>query len=575
VVPLGAAKQRALLAMLALHANKQVSADRLIDGLWGEAPPASAPKMVQLYVSRLRKELDGSDAEIVTRGRGYELRVSPDAVDALRFTRAVEAGQAREALALWQGAALDDVAYEPFAAEQIRHLEELWLRARELAIDDALAAGTHVAVLGEIEDLLAEHPFRERIQAQRMLALYRAGRQADALAAYREARRRLIDEVGIEPGPELRDLNDAILRQDPALDLRPVAAFPRAPFVQRRWALIVAVALVAVAVAAVLVARGADSGRHVVVEPNSVAIIDPEDNTVMGDIPVQLGPGPIGAAEGRVWVLSLGSSTLSRIDGVRRKLAETAGVGGQHPPGNLAVVPGNVWVAEGCQDGSPGAIYRLDMTLRPQSIPENGTDQELEAPPGTRQQPDASAGPGCGLAAAGRTIWMATPVPAGIARLDIEPPESPQESVTRQVRLPFVPSAIAVGDGSVWVRDSRRGAVWRMDPRSLKRTHVIETGTDPAAIAIGAGAVWVANAGDGSVSRVDPLSNVSLRAISVGDAPVAVAVGAGAVWVANSGDGTISRIDPRTNRVVATITVGHRPQGVAVGDGAVWVSVRD
>jgi YVTN family beta-propeller protein len=558
-----------------------------MEGLWGEDQPPSAPKMVQLYVSRLRKTLDGSDAEILTRGRGYELRMAPDAVDALRFERAVETGEAREALALWDGAPLDDVAHEPFAAEQIRHLEELWLRARELAIDGSLEAGEPLAALGEIEDLLAEHPFREHIQAQRMLALYRAGRQADALEAYRVARLRLMEEVGIEPGPELRALNDAILQQDPALDLPadrrrpapapPVATFERAPFLPRRWSLAAGVAIIVIAGVAVLVASGSDSEKTVVA-PDSVAIIDPAHNAVVGDIPVQSGPGPIGAADGYVWVLSLGSQTLSRIDAARRKLAETAGVGGAHPPGNLVAVPRNVWVAEGCQDGSEGQVLRLDMTLRPVSIPENGVeislDSGLDTSGGPAQTPDAAAGPGCGLAAAGRTIWVARPIPAGVERLDIKPPESPLASVTRRARLPFVPSVIAVGGGSLWIRDPRHSAIWRMDARTLKRLQIVATGTDPAAIAIGAGAVWVANAGDGSVSRVDPLSNTSIRAISVGSAPAAVAVGAGAVWVANSGDGTVSRIDPGTNRVVATIKVGHRPQGIAVTDDAVWVSVR-
>jgi DNA-binding SARP family transcriptional activator len=258
VVALRAPKQRALLAMLALHANEHVSADRLSEGLWGEAQPATAPKMVQLYVSRLRKELDSSDAEIVTRGRGYELRIAPDAVDALRFERAVEGGRASDALAMWNGAPLDDLADEPFAAEQIRRFEDLWLRARELVIDAALEEGDHIAALHDAEEVLAEHPFREHVQAQRMLALYRAGRQADALQAYRDARRLLMDEVGIEPGPELRALNDAILAQDRSLDLapgrRPPRAHPAAPRRRGRWLVAAgAVAVAAVAVAAVAV----------------------------------------------------------------------------------------------------------------------------------------------------------------------------------------------------------------------------------------------------------------------------------------------------------------------------------
>ncbi|MGZ4201871.1 MAG: AfsR/SARP family transcriptional regulator, partial [Thermoleophilaceae bacterium] len=212
VIALGGTKQRATLAMLALHVNEPVSSDRLIEALWGEEAPASAPKMVQLYVSQLRKLLGDGDGEIVTRGRGYELRLGSEQVDAVRFERLVEAGRADEALALWRGPPLDDLADEPFAAAEIRRLEELWLRAREIGIDQALAAGRHQEVVGELDELVAAHPLRERLHAQRMLALYRCSRQAEALEAYRTAREVLVNEIGVEPGRELRELHEAILQ---------------------------------------------------------------------------------------------------------------------------------------------------------------------------------------------------------------------------------------------------------------------------------------------------------------------------------------------------------------------------
>src|SRR5919198_3744076 len=232
-IPLGATKQRALLAMLALRANSTVSIDALIEGLWAGDPPASAAKMVQLYVSQLRRLLEGNGAEIVTHGRGYELRLDPDRIDAARFEHAVAAAgnangtAARAALALWSGAPLANVSEEPFAQAAIRRLEELRLRATELAIDADLAAGRHRDVIGELDALVAEHPLSERLHAQRMLALHRSGRQAEALAAYRHARRVLVDEIGVEPGPELRELHEAILHQDAAaLDLPPMEAPP-------------------------------------------------------------------------------------------------------------------------------------------------------------------------------------------------------------------------------------------------------------------------------------------------------------------------------------------------------------
>jgi WD40 repeat protein/DNA-binding SARP family transcriptional activator len=232
---LGGSKQRSVVAMLALHANSTLSGDELIDGLWGEDPPPSAAKNLQHYVSRLRKTLaDGkAEAEIITRGRGYELRLPNESVDALRFEDLVREasrepasaaganGAAGAALELWRGAPLADVASEPFAAPEIGRLEELRLRAIELAIDAELAAGHHDEVVAQLEELIAQEPLRERLHAQRMLALYRAGRQAEALEAYREARGTLIEQIGVEPGPELQRLQAAVLAQDPSLDAPP------------------------------------------------------------------------------------------------------------------------------------------------------------------------------------------------------------------------------------------------------------------------------------------------------------------------------------------------------------------
>jgi DNA-binding SARP family transcriptional activator/tetratricopeptide (TPR) repeat protein len=218
-LPLGGGKPRALLTMLALQAGSPVSTDHLIEGLWGEQPPATANKMIQIFVSQVRKALDasGDAGRLVTRGRGYELRIDADDVDALRFERLLAAQAPREALALWRGPPLEELSGEPFAAAEIRRLEELRLAAVEQAIEQDLAAGRHREVIGELDALVAQEPLNERFHGQRMLALYRSGRQSDALAAYRQARETLIDQVGLEPGPELQRLNDAMLQHDPAL----------------------------------------------------------------------------------------------------------------------------------------------------------------------------------------------------------------------------------------------------------------------------------------------------------------------------------------------------------------------
>ena len=224
-VELGPRKQRAVLAMLALEPGRTVSADRLAEGLWGDELPPSAAKMVQHYVSHLRRALDGDGVRIVTHGRDYELQLPERDVDAVCFERLVCESRPRDALALWHGDALADLTDEPFAAAEIRRLEELRVRAAECAIDADLEAGRHAEVVGELETLVAAHSLREHLHAQRMLALYRAGRQSEALAAYQEARTALVEEIGVEPGAELQRLHDAILAHDPALDL-PAAAEP-------------------------------------------------------------------------------------------------------------------------------------------------------------------------------------------------------------------------------------------------------------------------------------------------------------------------------------------------------------
>ncbi len=214
-VPLGGTKQRALLAMLAIHANEVLPADRLIDALWPERTPDSAVNTLQGYVSRLRRALDpdrlnGAEQTIAFRQPGYVLQARPDQVDANRFERLVEGAEdriargsptegaelLREALALWRGSALSDFVYEPFAQAEILRLEELRLKAIEERIDADLACGRHSALVPELEALVAEHPFRERPLGQLMLALYRSGRQGEALSIYREARRNLKDELG-------------------------------------------------------------------------------------------------------------------------------------------------------------------------------------------------------------------------------------------------------------------------------------------------------------------------------------------------------------------------------------------
>jgi DNA-binding SARP family transcriptional activator/tetratricopeptide (TPR) repeat protein len=223
----GGAKQRSLLAVLLLNANQVVSTDRLIDALWGEQPPETAGKAIQIYVSQLRRVLGKERLE--TTAPGYLLRVDDDELDLHRFETLLEqsketdteaaSAKLRAALALWRGRPLEEFAYEPFAQLQIGRLEELQLACIEKRVDADLACGRHPELVGELEALVAEHRLRERLRGQLMLALYRSGRQAEALAAYQEARQVLVEELGIEPGKSLRELEKAILRQDSVLDV--------------------------------------------------------------------------------------------------------------------------------------------------------------------------------------------------------------------------------------------------------------------------------------------------------------------------------------------------------------------
>jgi DNA-binding SARP family transcriptional activator len=229
-VPLGGPKQRALLAALLLRANEVVPSDRLIDDVWGEDSPEDAAAALRVNVSRLRKALPHD--VLTTRSPGYVLRVEPDALDLQRFERLVDEGRTllarglaadsserlRDALSLWRGPALADFAYESFAQAAIARLEEIKLSANELRIEADLALARHDELVGELEALVAEHPLRERLRTQLMTALYRSGRQAEALGAYQDARRALVDGLGIEPSTALQELERAILRQDPELE---------------------------------------------------------------------------------------------------------------------------------------------------------------------------------------------------------------------------------------------------------------------------------------------------------------------------------------------------------------------
>jgi peptide/nickel transport system substrate-binding protein len=518
---LGPKKQRCLLAVLALHANETVSVDRLVDALWGNRPPATARKMVQLYVSQLRRLLAEDSAQIVTQGRGYELRIDPTAVDVTSFERLVEEaardrnapnGAAHAALSLWQGAPLADVANEPFAATEIRRLQELRLRAAELAIDDDLALGHEQEALAKLERLIEDDPLRERFYAQRMLALYRAGRQAEALESFSAARRRLVEEAGIEPGSELRDLQERMLRQDPSLERATIepSIRPRRKATPRELAaergprrLLWAAAAIAILAAAVFgLTRLLGSDHLTGLDEDSVGVIDPDGAEITTQYRLGAAPGAVADGAGSVWVANPGDGTVSRLHPDEDRV-DTIDVG-----------------------GSPAA-----------------------------------------LAFGGESMWVATADDGALAQID---PEA--NRVVQQIPVGNGANAVAVGYGAIWVATALDGEVVRVDLETGRVTKRVAVGGHPVAVATGADGVWVASEESGTVARIDPGTGEALDAIAVGNGPTAVAVGLGGVWTANREDGTVSRIDPAANRVTNTVPAGHEPAALAIGEDALWVA---
>jgi YVTN family beta-propeller protein len=561
---LGGAQQRSLLALLLLNRGEVLSTDRLVDELWGERAPATAHKTVQVYVWNLRRVL--GEGVIVTRGRGYVLSVEAAQVDVERFEALVGEGRravderdpalasARlgSALALWRGEPLADLAYEPFAQGEIARLEDARLGALEDRIDTDLALGRHAALVGELDALAAEHPLRERLQAQLMLALYRSGRQADALERYQRARRRLIDELGIEPGPALRELERAILAQDPELEAPVRASASRPATRARRGGPLItvggAVLLAAIALAAVMLGGTAARVRAA---PNSVAAIDPQTNTLADVIPVGSRPGAITYGAGSLWVANQDDRTVSRVDPRTLQTLQAIPVG--QPPTGIAATADQVWVAT------------ANLTPSATAVSVGHIDPRFNAPePAVRLGSVVTGGPEAVVAQGGQ-VWAA-PSTGLLTRLD-----GTSGRVVQQLDPNASPTAIATGDGAVWITDDSADNVMRVDPTGLLTP--IAVGNGPSGIAVGEGGVWVADSLDNAVVRIDPGTHAVTTTIPVGDSPAGVAVGAGSVWVADSGDGTVDRIDSLTDKVIATIPVGASPQALTVANGRVWVTV--
>jgi YVTN family beta-propeller protein len=531
-VSIGGAQQRAVLAFLLVERERAVSVEQIADALWGEHPPAGYAATIQTYVFHLREVVEPDRAKgdppgvLVTEPGGYRLKVDPAAVDAADFERLIKSGESfivrglpaegaadlSRALSLWRGSVLADLAGYDFVARLGSRLDELRLRAAESRIDAELALGEHASMIAELNSLAESNPLREHLQAQRILALYRAGRQAEALAAFRSVRGRLMDELGIEPGAELTNLHQSILNQDAGLLLKrpqPEVTQPNEravlPLAHRAFRGLVAVCVVSAVVLAAVAVYGARYSRSSSLRSlpaNSVVRID-TDGSFHDAVTVGVSPDGVALARGAAWVANTGANTVSKIDLKNHDVVQTTVVGGA--PQALAVYESDLWVV------NSGA--------------------------------------------------------ASVSRLSLK-----TSQVVDTVRVGNLPAAIAAAESGIWVVNTADDSVVRIDPTTGRTGEPIAVGFRPGGIAVDADTVWVSNTGDGTVSAIDVRSRAAGSSIAVGAGPAGIAVSEGSVWVANSLSQTVSRIDPSTRQVVATIRVGDGPQSITLIENRPWVS---
>ena len=537
-IRLPAGRERALFAALLLRRGEVVSTDALIDALWGKRPPSTASKAVQGYVSHLRRAL--GDGVLITQSPGYVLRVDVGSIDAERFEQlAAEGRRALEdadpggalanldaALALWRGPALADFTFADFAQSEIQRLTERRLEMQEDRIEALLELGRHGGLVAELEALVAAHPGRERLCAQLMLALYRSGRQADALDVFRDGRRRAA-ELGLDPGPDLVRLERAILNHDPSLESPVVAGVERPSGSQR---------------------RRASSHTEPPVPPDSVAVIDPQRSRVVGHVRVGRRPVALAIGHGSVWVANTDDGTVSRIDPDRHEVVRTIGIGA--PVVDLAVASDAVWVA----NGSDGTVTRIDPSADAvvETIDLRGSSELVWNPTYAVDADDDS-------------VWIAAG-PRHVLRID---PTTNEPSAI--IDVGHVPVGVALGEEALWVVTTAERAL-RIEPHTNTATAEVPIGY-PVALTAGKQAVWVSDT-RGQVWRINPDTGTVTQTTPVGGRLVGMCATDGVVFAANNADGTVVQIDPQDGRVVGLIPVGHAPTDVAFLDGTVWVSIQ-
>jgi YVTN family beta-propeller protein len=595
VVPLGGPRQRAVLALLLLEANRVVSLDRLAEDVWGGHPPDGWVTTVQIYVSHLRQALEPARARgaagdvLVTRNPGYLLRVNREQLDATRFQDGFAAGRAaleagryaeaagtlRQALGLWRSGVLADLADYAFTRPEAARLEELRLAAVEARIDADLALGRHDTLTAELEQLVAEHPVREQLHGQLMLALYRGGRQAGALAAYRRVRDMLAGELGIDPGEPLRALHASVLAQDPALDWHsdrkgpadghrpgadapvtsPAAAPPPRPagpgrgqdqaWRRTRRLLVIGSALAVAAVACVVAVTQPWTSEPTGLPANSVSLIGASGGRVGGAVSVA-SPAGLAYGDGAVWAVDSADGMLWRIDQATHAVVAQIPVGSA--PTAVAVTGQDVWVTnsgDGTVTRVSAAAGRAVERIQVGNIP-------------------------VAIAAGSDAVWVANEGDGTVDRID----PATGDVTKRGIQVGARPDGIAAGPDAIWVANSEDGTVQRIDPATGQPGGPVHVGSGPEGIAVTPGAVWVANSLDLTVSRIDPATGTVTATVGVGDGPSSIVAAGDSLWVSDEFDATLDRIDVKSGRVVRTVHLGSSPRGMVVAGSGVWVGAR-
>jgi DNA-binding SARP family transcriptional activator/ABC-type transport system substrate-binding protein len=587
-LPLGGAKQRSTLAILLLARNQVVSRDRLIEGLWGASPPPTAAGTLDTYLSRLRRLLPGSEdtPRLVTQPPGYRLRVEAGELDLERFETLLErarmarasgdAGTAardlRAALELFRGTPLEDLVHAPFAQDEIGPLEELRLIALELRLEADLADGRDAELVGELEALTARNPFRETLWAELMLALYRSGRQVEALDAFDRARRILAEQLGLEPGQALKQLQSQILRQDPSLEpgeavrAAAAAAAPTEEAARGRGAIpeprSASVRAPPIAPPATPPARAAD---HVLTRSprrtrwRAALAVTTALAAAFAAIIISLVGGGAEEARGeyRLGTVLIDLSTGDQIESISLSRLPVSA----YP----VFADGHFWV----NNWSPFEYVEIDART--------GAILRSINPPARDPNVDEEAGSITPFAVEGDVLWVTSA--HDLVKMDI--------GLGREVdrfRLDALgkgsglAEGVAVGAGSVWVsRDVGQGQILRLDPLSGTPLHVWNDVAPHLNLRFGDGSLWAAD--ERGLARIDADINLLQRVSGIQGncgrgVGGCVAAGGGSGWTSHINKGEVFKVD-ETGQIAATYPLGIGSGWMAFADGVLWVGNLD